>query len=107
MSGSTAASSRVSAPDDVAARESVAYRVRRCGVLDVAGADRVVFLQGQLTQDVNAMSPGEVRPAAGLTPKGRIVFLARVLVLPDSLRLLVPDDAREGILAHLKKYVIF
>ena len=81
--------------------------MRRCGVLDVAGADRVVFLQGQLTQDVNAMSPGEVRPAAGLTPKGRIVFLARVLVLPDSLRLLVPDDAREGILAHLKKYVIF
>ena len=107
MSGSTAASSRVSAPDDVAARESVAYRVRRCGVLDVAGADRVVFLQGQLTQDVNAMSPGEVRPAAGLTPKGRIVFLARVLVLPDSLRLLVPADAREDILAHLKKYVIF
>jgi len=107
MSGSTAAPPRISAPDDQAARESLAYRVRRRGVLDVGGADRVAFLQGQLTQDVKAMTPGEVRPAAGLTPKGRIVFLARVLALPDTLRLLVPFDAREGILAHLKKYVIF
>ena len=107
MSGSTAAPAAVAAPDDRAARESVAYRVRPCGVLDVAGGDRVAFLQGQLTQDVKAMASGEVRPTAGLTPKGRIVFLARVLALPDTLRLLVPFDAREGILAHLKKYVIF
>lgn len=107
MSGSTAAPARISAPDDLAARESLAYRVRPSGALDVGGADRVAFLQGQLTQDVKAMSPGEVRPAAGLSPKGRIVFLARVLALPDTLRLLVPFDAREGILAHLKKYVIF
>jgi len=107
MSGSTAAPAGTSAPDDRAARESLAYRALPCGVLEVAGADRVAFLQGQLTQDVKAMSPGEVRPAAGLTPKGRILFLARVLALPDSLRLLVPFDAREGILAHLKKYVIF
>jgi len=107
MSGSTAAPARASAPDDRAARESLAYRALPCGVLEVAGADRVAFLQGQLTQDVKAMSSGEVRPAAGLTPKGRILFLARVLALPDSLRLLVSFDAREGILAHLKKYVIF
>ena len=89
------------------ARESLAHRVRRGGVLDVEGADRVVFLQGQLTQDVKAMAPGEVLPAAALTPKGKIVFLARVLALPDRLRLLVPADSRESILAHLKKYVIF
>jgi tRNA-modifying protein YgfZ len=107
MSGPTAAPPPISAPDDRAARESLAHRVRHSGVLDVEGADRLAFLQGQLTQDVRAMAPGDVRPAAGLTPKGRIVFLARVLALPDSLRLLVPSDAREGILAHLKKYVIF
>ena len=102
-----AAAPGIAAPDDRAARETLAHRLRPCGVLDVAGADRVAFLQGQLTQDVKAMAPGEVRPAAGLTPKGRIVFLSRVLALPDILRLLVPADSREGILAHLKKYVIF
>lgn len=81
--------------------------MRHGGVLDVEGADRVAFLQGQLTQDVKAMAPGEVRPAAALTPKGKLVFLARVLALPDRLRLLVPGDSRESILAQLKKYVIF
>jgi folate-binding protein YgfZ len=89
------------------ARESLAYRVRRSGVLDVEGADRVAFLQGQLTQDVRGMAPGEVRPAAALTPKGKLVFLARVLALPDRLRLIVEAGSRESILAHLRKYVIF
>lgn len=93
--------------DHRSARESLAHRVRRSGVLDVEGADRVAFLQGQLTQDVKAMAPGEVLPAAALTPKGKLVFLARVLALPDRLRLLVAADSRETILAHLKKYVIF
>jgi tRNA-modifying protein YgfZ len=93
--------------DHRSARESLAHRVRRSGVLHVEGADRVAFLQGQLTQDVKAMAPGEVLPAAALTPKGKLVFLARVLALPDRLRLLVAADSRESILAHLKKYVIF
>jgi folate-binding protein YgfZ len=88
------------------ARESLAHTVRRSGVLDVEGADRVAFLQGQLTQDVEAMAPGEVRPAAALTPKGKLLFLARVLALPDRLRL-VPTGSWESILAQLKKYVIF
>jgi folate-binding protein YgfZ len=89
------------------ARESLAHTVRRSGVLDVEGADRVAFLQGQLTQDVQAMAPGEVRPAAALTPKGKLLFLARVLALPDRLRLLAATGSRESILAQLKKYVIF
>ena len=93
--------------DHRSARETVAHRVRRNGLLDVEGPDRVAFLQGQLTQDVRAMARGEVRPAAALTPKGKLVFLARVLALPDRLRLLVAADSREPILAHLKKYVIF
>jgi folate-binding protein YgfZ len=104
---SAAAAPDVAAPDDRAARGGLAHRVRPCGVLDLAGADRVAFLQGQLTQDVRAMAPAEVRPAAGLTPKGKIIYLARVLALPDALRLLVPAGAREGVLSHLTKYVIF
>ncbi len=88
-------------------RQSLAHRLRRSGVLDVEGADRVAFLQGQLTQDVKAMASGEVRPAAALTPKGKLVFLARVMALPDRMRLLVAADLRDSILDHLKKYMIF
>ena len=32
-----------------------AYRVRPAAIHDITGADRVAFLQGQLTQDVRAL----------------------------------------------------
>jgi folate-binding protein YgfZ len=102
-----AARSISSASGSEAARETLGHRVRRAGVLDVEGEDRVAFLQGQLTQDVRALAPGETRPAAALTPKGKLVFLARVIGLPDWIRLLLPADSREPALAHLKKFVIF
>ncbi len=95
------------ASDYEAAREALGHRVRRAGVLDVEGEDRVAFLQGQLTQDIRALAPGESRPAAALTPKGKLVFVTRVLGLPDRIRLLVPADSREPALAHLKKFIIF
>jgi aminomethyltransferase len=105
--GLSASIARAVPADQRSARESLAHRVRSSGVLDVEGTDRVAFLQGQLTQDVKALAPGLVLPAAALTPKGKLVFLARVMALPDRLRLLAAADSREPILAHLKKYVIF
>src|SRR5580765_3052233 len=101
------ASSEVSA-DYRAAKEGLAYRIRPAAVFDVGGKDGQAFLQGQLTQDVRGMAPGEARPAAALTPKGKLLFLARVVGLPgDERRLLLPASEREGALAHLRKFVIF
>ena len=94
-------------PDYRAAKESLAHRFRPAAVIDVEGEDRVAFLQGQLTQDVQALRPGEVRATAGLTPKGKLLFIARLLRLPDSLRLLLTAASRERTLAHLKKYAVF
>lgn len=90
-----------------AAKEGLAHRVRPAGVLDVGGKDGPAFLQGQLTQDVRSLAAGEVRPAAALTPKGKLLFLARLVGLPGAARLLVPRSEREPALAHLKKFVIF
>ena len=96
------------AADYRAAKEGLAYRVRPAAVLDVAGKDGLAFLQGQLTQDVLGIAPGGARPAAALTPKGKLLFLARVVGLPaDARRLLLPASERESALAHLKKFVIF
>ena len=83
------------------------HRLRSPGVLDVEGADRVAFLQGQLTQEVRNLAAGEVRPAAGLTPKGKLLYVARLLALPDRLRLLVPAGLRQAVTAHLSKYAVF
>jgi folate-binding protein YgfZ len=90
-----------------AARERLAHRVRESAVVDVEGPDRVAFLQGQLTQDLQSLAPGETRPAAALTPKGKLVFLARVLGGPDRIRLLVPGGSRQAVVDHLKKFAIF
>ena len=90
-----------------AARETLAHRLRESGVVDVEGPDRVAFLQGQLTQDVRSLGPGESRPAAALTPKGKLLFLARVYGMQDRLRLLVPARSRQSAVEHLKKFIIF
>jgi folate-binding protein YgfZ len=83
------------------------HRVRPSAILDVLGQDREVFLQGQLTQDVRGMKPGETRPAAGLTPRGKLLFVARLQSLEDRLRLYLPAVSRDPILAHLTKYAVF
>jgi folate-binding protein YgfZ len=90
-----------------AAREALAHRLRPAGILDVTGADRETFLQGQLTQDVRGLAPGETRPAAGLTPKGKLLFVARVVGLEDRLRLVVPETLRQRVVDHVRKYAVF
>jgi tRNA-modifying protein YgfZ len=94
-------------PDYAAAREKLAHRVRAAGILDVTGSDRESFLQGQLTQDRLGLAPGDSRVAAGLTPKGKLLFVARVLGLEDRIRLIVPDSLRQLVLEHLRKYAVF
>ena len=89
-----------------AARTDLAHRIRPAAVLDVGGPDGVAFLQGQLTQDVRSLGAGETRPAAALTPKGKLLFLARVVGQPGGARLLLPLSERESALAHLKKFVL-
>ncbi|HSS44603.1 MAG TPA: hypothetical protein VLO07_04605 [Thermoanaerobaculia bacterium] len=94
-------------PDYRAAKEGLAHRWRWAAVVDIAGGDRVAFLQAQLTQDVQRLSAGQVLPAAGLTPKGKLIFIAGLVALPDRMRLLLPAISRERVLEHLKKYAAF
>jgi folate-binding protein YgfZ len=77
------------------------------GVLAVEGPDRTEFLQGQLTQDVRTLPPGQARPAAGLTPKGKLIYFGRVWNDGEFLLLLIPARARAAVAAHLAKYAAF
>jgi aminomethyltransferase len=100
--------STASIPADYrAAKEHLAHRFRRAAVIDVEGDDRVAFLQGQLTQDVMNLPAGQARPAAGLTPKGKLLYIARVIGLPDRMRLLLIAASRGPTVEHLKKYAVF
>jgi folate-binding protein YgfZ len=54
------------------------------------------------------MAEGDARPAAALTSKGKLLFLARLVGLEgDRRRLVLPAAERETALSHLKKFVIF
>jgi folate-binding protein YgfZ len=73
----------------VSEQGGVARRVDR-GVLAVSGADRATWLQGLLTNDVEAMKDGDTRYAAYLTPQGRMISDMNVVARGDRLLLDVP-----------------
>lgn len=71
------------------------------GVLSVSGPDRLVWLQGLLTNDVSALKPGDSCYAAYLTPQGRMISDMRVVELDDRTLLEVPALLAEALRAKL------
>lgn len=68
-------------------------------VLDVTGADRVAFLQGLVSNDVEQAAPGRAVWAALLTPQGK--WLADFFILADGERLLLDvERAQAAMIAH-------
>ena len=76
------------------------------GVIRVTGPDRVSFLQGMVTQDVEGLAAGGVADAALLTPKGAMVADARVVRRPDDLLLLTEPGYGPVVLGTLERYLI-
>jgi len=64
------------------------------GVLEVAGPDRVAFLQGLVTNDVTDLVPGQAVWAALLTPQGK--WLADFFVIETGEAFLI-DAEREAV----------
>ena len=64
------------------------------GVLEVAGEDRVAFLQGLVSNDVAEAAPGRAVWAALLTPQGK--WLADFFVFSDGERLLLDCERAQA-----------
>ncbi len=69
------------------------------GVLEVAGADRVAFLQGLVSNDVGALAPGQACWAALLTPQGKWLADFFIIATDDAL-LLDAEGAQVPMLAQ-------
>jgi tRNA-modifying protein YgfZ len=93
------------------------YRQLReeCGLLDrsargklrVAGPDGAEYLQGQLTNDIEALEPGDGVYAALLDRKGHLRADMRVLrPVDEEIWLDTEPEAREAALRHLTMYSI-
>jgi folate-binding protein YgfZ len=93
------------------------YRQLReeCGLLDrcdraviaISGPDGAEYLQGQLTNDVEALEPGEGQYAALLDRKGHMQSDMRVLRIgPEEILLDTEGIARGPVVKHLTMYSI-
>ena len=78
----------------------------RSGRIALTGADRRSYLQGLLTNDIEALRPGTGCYAAMLTAQGRMMTDMRVLELGESTLLEVPAEVVTAIRDHLDRFVI-
>jgi folate-binding protein YgfZ len=76
----------------------------RRGVVDIAGEDRVGFLQGLVSNDVTKAAPGTAVWAALLTPQGK--WLADFFILSDGERLLLDCERDQAamLIAKLARF---
>ncbi len=63
------------------------YTLTRMGVIRLEGAERVHYLNGQVTCDVAALPVGGQSLGAHCDPKGKVWSSFRLLVLPEQLLL--------------------
>ena len=72
----------------------------------VTGADRLRYLNGQLSNDLRRLVPGEAMPALLLTAKGKLC--ADVFVWLDGESVIVEADAslKEALPARLERYAV-
>lgn len=72
------------------------------------GPDAEKFLQGQVTVNVSSLTADEYRPTAICDLKGRVNFgLWLKKYSTESIEVVVADDQRDALQAHIKKYGAF
>src|SRR6266852_4571415 len=76
------------------------------GVVKLTGSERVSWLQGMITNDVQNLAPGAGCYAAHLTPQGKIVAHMHVLVDEDALWLSLERAAIPKLIAAFDKLLI-
>ena len=92
--------------DSAAIREGAAIgAVASRSAIALAGADRASYLQGLLTNDIQALQPGQGCYSAWLTPQGRMFTDMHVLQSDSLLLLDVPANLAEEVLQRLDQFL--
>lgn len=73
--------------------------------IGVAGRERASYLQGLLTNDIQALTPGGGCYAAWLTPQGRMLTDLHIFESGDMMLLDVPADALPATLQRLEQFL--
>jgi len=89
-----------------ALREETGFLNRERAALMVSGPDAAEYLQGQLTNDIEAIELEEGRYAALLDRKGHVSSDMRVLRVENGLWLDLEQSAAGAVLKHLRTYSV-
>lgn len=94
------------APDYRALRDGAAIAdVASRAQIGVAGRDRRSYLQGLLTNDIEALQAGSGCYAAWLTPQGRLITDLQVFESGDMVLLDVPAELAEALVQRLDQFL--
>ena len=74
--------------------------------LHLTGPDRVSYLQGMVTNDVKALTPGTGLYAAVLDVSGKMLADLRVFCTEASFILLLREPLKQKVIAHLNRYLV-
>ena len=76
------------------------------GVIELTGSDRLRWLNGQITNEVKDLKPGEGKLAAVLNVKGHILADLAVYGLPDSVWIDVNRDRAQVVRDAFDRYIV-
>ncbi len=75
-------------------------------VIRVSGDDRVSFLHGMCTADINGLALGQVMPALFVTEHSHVIADCFVYALADAILLEIERERWAEVLAHLEKFLV-
>lgn len=72
----------------------------------ISGDDAQTFLQGQLTNDINEVTPTQSQLSSYCTPKGRMLAIFRICLQQDKYLLFMRKDVAESVIKRLQMFVL-
>ena len=88
------------------ASEVILADLSHAGLIRVAGPDAVAFLQGQLSTDIEKLTPELCQLSSWNNAKGRVVTLLHLFHLDDAIYLALPAGLASPVLKRLSLYVL-
>lgn len=82
------------------------YRLGHLGAISVTGADAKTFLQGQLTFDLQQLTPERLEVAGCNSSLGRMQAVLWLVERSDGIVLILPASMVDTILQRLRKYTL-
>jgi folate-binding protein YgfZ len=82
------------------------YRLDRFGTLIATGPEAKAYLQGQLSFDLDRLTPERAELATCNSPQGRVQAVVWLIERSDAIVLLLPATMIDSTLARLRKYIL-